>query len=100
MPKRKMTWQMILVICVVGLLVTNVLVIAKLALGLERLKSCQHKRESLPCQAVPTRFVIEEPDCANKLLRSMNVTNVRILPADALGSLPNKTTFRSQNISQ
>jgi len=49
MPKRKMTWQMILVICIVGLLVTNVLVIAKLALGLERLKSCQYRRESLPC---------------------------------------------------
>jgi len=100
MPKRKMTWQMILVICIVGLLVANVLVIAKLALGLERLKSCQHRRESLPCQAVRTKFVIEEPEYANKLLRSMNVTNVRILPVEALGSLLSKTTFRSQNVSQ
>jgi len=91
---------MILVICVVGLLVTNVLVITKLVLDLERLKSCQHRRESLPCQAVPVSFVMDEPECANKLLRSMNVTTVRILPAAALGSLLNKTTFRSQNVSQ
>jgi hypothetical protein len=34
---------------------------------------------SLPCGAVPTRFVIEEPECADRLLRSMNVTNVHIL---------------------
>ncbi len=100
MPKRKMTWQMILVICIVGLLVTNVLVIAKLALGLERLESCQHSRESLPCQAVPTRFVIEEPECTDKLLRSMNVTTVRILPGEALGSLLTETTFRFRNVSQ
>ena len=91
---------MILLICIVGLLVTNVLVIAKLALGLERLKSCQHKRESLPCQAVPVSFVMDEPECADKLLRTMNVTNVRILPADASDSLLNKTTFSSQNVSQ
>ncbi|MHC4748812.1 MAG: hypothetical protein ACYTFW_02960 [Planctomycetota bacterium] len=99
MSKRKMTWQMILLICIVGLLVTNVLVVTKLVLGLERLKSCQHRRESLPCQGVPTKFVIEEPECADKLLRSMNVTNVRILSADALDSLLNKTTLRFQNVS-
>ena len=33
---------------------------------------------SLPCAAVPTRFVTEHPECADKLLRSMNVTNVQI----------------------
>jgi len=101
MPKRKTTWQMILVICVVGLLVTNVLVITKLVLGLERLKSYQHRRESLPCQAVPTQFVMDEPECADKLLRAMNVTNVRILPVDALDSLLNyKTPLRYQNLSE
>jgi len=42
--------------------------------------------EPLPCGAIPTRFVIDEPECADKLLRSMNVTNVRVLPAEAHGS--------------
>ena len=35
-------------------------------------------RSSLPCAAIPTRYVMEYPDCADKLLRVMNVTNVRI----------------------
>jgi len=33
---------------------------------------------SLPCAAIPTRFVMEYPDCADKLLRSMNVTKLQI----------------------
>jgi len=34
---------------------------------------------SLPCEAVPVRFVLDEPECADKLLRAMNVTNVRVV---------------------
>jgi hypothetical protein len=33
---------------------------------------------SLPCQAIPLRYVQDEPVCADKLLQAMNVTNVRI----------------------
>ena len=36
-------------------------------------------KQSLPCAAIPTRYVLEYPECADKLLRAMNVTNVRIL---------------------
>ena len=43
-------------------------------------RSSQSCDASLPCAAIPTRFVVEHPDCADKLLRSMNVTNVRIQP--------------------
>ena len=67
-------------VCIGVLLVANILLTAKIVLGLERLKSCEHRRESLPCQAIPTRFVMEEPECVNKLLRSMNVTNVHVMP--------------------
>lgn len=31
------------------------------------------------CQAIPTRLILEDPQCAEKLLRAMNVTGVRIL---------------------
>ena len=37
-------------------------------------------RHSLPCAAIPVRLVMEDPVCADKLVRSMNITNVRILP--------------------
>jgi len=39
-------------------------------------------RSSLPCAAIPTRYVMEYPECADKLLQAMNVTNVRIRPVE------------------
>ena len=80
---KKETLQKILMVCIVVLLVINILLTAQ---GLKRLKSCKIHKESLPCQAVPIRFVMDEPECTDKLLRSMNVTNVRVLPSEALGS--------------
>ena len=44
------------------------------------------QRPVLPCGAVPASLIHEEPACVNKLLQWMNVTNVRILEANA--SLP------------
>jgi hypothetical protein len=71
--------QKIIIVCIVVLVVANILLIAKLSLGLEQLKSCELKRESLPCQAIPIGFLMNEPECTDKLLRTMNVTNVQIL---------------------
>ncbi len=33
---------------------------------------------ALPCPAVPTRLILDNPTCAQALLESMNVSNVRI----------------------
>ena len=33
---------------------------------------------ALSCQAIPTRLILEDPECADKLLRVMNETRVRI----------------------
>ena len=43
-------------------------------------RSPQSCGASPPCAAIPRRFVMDHPECADKLLRSMNVTNVRIQP--------------------
>jgi len=32
-----------------------------------------------PCLAVPTKFILQEPECAEKLLRAANVSGVRIV---------------------
>ncbi|MBU0718414.1 MAG: hypothetical protein KJ749_09215 [Planctomycetes bacterium] len=45
-----------------------------------RLIDDRARKGALPCAALPTRFVLESPDCAQRLLDSMNVTNVRVLP--------------------
>ena len=35
-------------------------------------------KDRLPCAAIPTRLVLDSPECAQKLLDSMNVVNVRV----------------------
>ena len=50
-------------------------------------KSPTSARPSLPCSAIPTHYVAEYPECANNLLRAMNVTNVRILSPGSLSDL-------------
>lgn len=62
------------------LVLGNLLLTARLFAHIER--TCLHadQKRSLPCSAIPTRFVLDDPECADKLLRAMNVTNVRVLP--------------------
>ena len=43
---------------------------------------------TLPCAAIPTRFVVEQRECAQMLLESMNVTNVRIQRPRRTSSVP------------
>jgi hypothetical protein len=66
-----------LIIRVFLLLVSNVLLNTSILLSVERLKPGQ--RESPPGQAVPVRFVMDEPECADKLPQSIIVTNVHVL---------------------
>ena len=80
MPVKKEAFQKILIICIIILLVINILLTAQ---SLKTLKSCQNTQKSLPCQSLPIRFVMEEPECAEKLLRSMNVSNVRVMSYEA-----------------
>ena len=58
----------------------DTLVTIELAARIDGLPACPEPPRSLPCAAVPLRFVHEAPLCADKLLQAMNVTNVHILP--------------------
>jgi len=74
-----------LVFGVIGLLVlavANLWGIWSLSNRIEHLSGEIHARRTLPCQAIPVRFAMDNPECANKLLASMNVTNVRFWPQD------------------
>ncbi len=68
-----------LILIVLGLLL-NTLLLIRVSMQMAELRDSNDKRSDLPCAALPTRFVLEEPECADKLLRAMNVTNVRVLP--------------------
>ena len=38
------------------------------------------------CLAIPTRFILEYPECAQRLVEAANVTNVRIVATDTFES--------------
>jgi len=68
-----------LVLIIVGLLLNTFLLI-RVSTQIAEFRESNDKRSDLPCAAIPTRFVLDDPECADKLLRAMNVTNVRVLP--------------------
>ena len=62
-------------------ILTGLVINIFLTLGLREVEVCEppeYPASPLPCAAVPTQFVMEHTECADHLLRSMNVTNVRI----------------------
>ena len=55
-------------------------------------------RPPFPCQAIPIKLILEDPACADKLLRAMNVSNVHILPGGLPPTgLPEQTENRSES---
>ena len=55
---------------------------------------------SLPCQAIPLRYVEDEPICADKLLHAMNITNSHILTWDQMLREINASGLHVVNHSQ
>jgi len=51
------------------------------------------KTKSIPCESVPLKWAVNNVDCANSLLRAMNVTNVNFLPRGT-------TESRMKNLSR
>jgi hypothetical protein len=49
------------------------------ATGAIILMSWSHQELPPSCTALPVRFVMQDPECAQKLLDAMNVSNVRII---------------------
>jgi len=67
----------IVAIAILAGLIINI----SLTLDLREVEVCEppeYPASPLPCAAVPTEFVMQHTECADHLLRSMNMTNVRI----------------------
>ena len=82
MRNKVSAWGIILILLILVGLIANSIMMVKMSKRIETLALCIEKK-SLACAAIPTRYVMEEPECADKLLRAMNVTNVHILPRNA-----------------
>ena len=98
--RKKLSWEIGLLVCILVLLLINIVMTTKLSVHNQKSQPSSVQREPLPCKAIPVRFILDEPICADKLLQTMNVTNLHILPKGALNQLLNRTSFRSQNLSE
>ena len=69
-------------------------VIVDLALGvkisgqMDSLRGLLESQRSRSCAALPVELIHEDPACADKLIRMMNVSNVRILSRGVSASGP------------
>ena len=91
--------QVAVTLCILILLVINMVMTTKLLMNIQKSPSDSGQGGTLPCRALPARFVIEEPECADKLLRLMNITNIHILTAENFDPPVNNTLSHPQNQS-
>ena len=76
---KKYVFVIAVVVVTVALLIDIGLQLKAIGLLEQSLVKCQpHK--SLPCESVPLRWAVDNYGCANSLLLSMNVTNVKFNP--------------------
>ena len=75
-------WRWALAALLVLILITQAVewaLLLRLNEDVARLTDERARKGTLPCAALPTRFVLESPECAQKLLDAMNVSNVRVV---------------------
>lgn len=78
MKPRKLNWDRILLVAIL------ILLILEIAMHLAFQKKPNHvlvnssSKQTLYLSALPMQFIHGNPDCTNKLLGAMNITNIRI----------------------
>jgi hypothetical protein len=80
------------------LLIVNVILTSLLLMKPTVECQCSAKK-SLPCESVPVRWAVDNYDCANSLLLSMNVTNVKFSPKNSTNALLEQAIARLKDRS-
>ena len=66
--KRRFKWTTLLLLLILAVSIVNIVLTLDLI----------HSETSKPYIVIPRQFVLDEPQCADKLLASMNITNVHV----------------------
>ena len=77
MKQKKDKWLKVLLVF---------LLIAVMADITARLLLLAEEKAPSRCLAIPTQYVLEYPECADKLLQAANITNVHIVSSGTLES--------------
>ena len=88
MKKKKAKWIVILLVLVLIAVVADIAV---------RLSGSAKSKPSLQYSKMLIKIGMEDPDCANKLLKAANLTNIRIVPPGTLEARRSKESIRSQD---
>ena len=79
------------------LILVFVALIANIIIALKSANT--HMPSSNP--TIPFEFMRKYPNCTNKLLETMNITRIHLVPPGTIESrLKKRTDFRSQNLSE
>ena len=84
MKKNKAKWAVILLVLVLMAVMVDIVV---------RLSVPANPKQPSRCLAIPMKFAMEYPDCANKLIQAANLTNTHIVP-------PGTMEARRRNLSR
>lgn len=84
------------ILIVILLIVILLAVVADITIRV--LPSAESKQQSR-CLAVPTKFIMEHPDCADKLVQAANLTNIRIVSPKTLESAISEQSVEADNIN-
>ena len=68
-----------LLVVIVVLFVANLIMTSMLFIKPAAQTQCTEKSRSLPCESVPLDWAVANYECANSLLRAMNVTNLKFI---------------------
>lgn len=94
-------WSLVIVLSLLtGVTVASTYLTLELKGSLDAMAEAPPPRPALPCGAIPTRLVLDHPECAQWLLESMNVTNVRIHPRDTHLPEMDRATAIMRNLTE
>ena len=80
-------------VIVILLLAANLYMSFRIRNELAQIQKIAVPKKSLPCESVPLNWAVVNYDCANSILRAMNVTNVKFEPPGTANQLRDNSTI-------
>ncbi len=87
----------IVYVIVILLLTANLYMSFQIYNKLGEIRKVAVPKKSLPCESVPLNWAVVNYDCANSLLRAMNVTNVKFNPPGTANQLRYNRTISTRS---
>ena len=88
MKEKNRRWVIVLLVMILIAFVADITI---------RILPPAKAKQQSRCLAVPTKFIMEHPDCADKLVQAANLTNIRIVSPKILESRRYEQSMEADN---